>query len=571
MKVDFYLVHAPSIYDFRKRTLLYGPISDVVPSTPIFEMYPLGFVSLMGYLESRGYRAKIINLAVRMLKDPSFDAESLIRKLYPLAFGIDLHWLAHAQGALEVAKIIKRYHPDTPIILGGLSATYYHEEVMANYPQVDFVVRGDSAEYPLYGLLKCLEKGVEPSGVPNLTWRNKQGLVKVNPLSYVPEDLNEYSLNYEVIVKSVLKSADLESHLPFKSWTEYPYTAVITCKGCMYNCTTCGGSKYAYECFFNRPKATFKDPAKLVDELKIIGSYVKAPTYVLGDLRMAGDTYVESFLSLLRREKLDNPLVLELFTTAPKRFLERLSSTIPELYMEISPESHDEEVRRLQGRLFTNRQLERMIKEALTLGVKRLDVFFLIGLRKQDVASTLKTVEYCDHLLGNYGGEGFLHAFIAPLAPFLDPGSLAFEKPAEYGYSVESKSFEHHRRLLEGLTWKHRLNYETAWLSREALVEATYRSSVALTQVKLKHGLLSRESAEELIERIELNRYALRKVDQILRTVARDQQPLALKGLRSELQEVNKPLLCLKEELRPTFKAKLRLLSALRLLLRRVL
>jgi len=30
---------------------LYGPVSDLVPSTPVFEMYPMGFTSLSEYLE----------------------------------------------------------------------------------------------------------------------------------------------------------------------------------------------------------------------------------------------------------------------------------------------------------------------------------------------------------------------------------------------------------------------------------------------------------------------------------------------------------------------------------------
>jgi hypothetical protein len=40
MKYDLVLLHAPSVYDFRKNSLLAGPISDVVPSSPVFEMYP---------------------------------------------------------------------------------------------------------------------------------------------------------------------------------------------------------------------------------------------------------------------------------------------------------------------------------------------------------------------------------------------------------------------------------------------------------------------------------------------------------------------------------------------------
>jgi hypothetical protein len=86
-KPDLILLHAPSVYDFRERPAMYGPISDVIPSTPVFEMYPLGFVSMVGYLEQHGYRARIINLAVKMLKNPRLDVERLIAKLDAEASG----------------------------------------------------------------------------------------------------------------------------------------------------------------------------------------------------------------------------------------------------------------------------------------------------------------------------------------------------------------------------------------------------------------------------------------------------------------------------------------------------
>ncbi|MCJ7642162.1 MAG: hypothetical protein MUO29_09755, partial [Desulfobacterales bacterium] len=89
---DLILLHPPSVYDFRKLPGIHGPISDVVPSTPIFEMYPIGFVSLSEYLERHGLEVRIINVALKMLKDEAFDVEKLIRKQKPVAFGIDLHW-----------------------------------------------------------------------------------------------------------------------------------------------------------------------------------------------------------------------------------------------------------------------------------------------------------------------------------------------------------------------------------------------------------------------------------------------------------------------------------------------
>ena len=72
-KRDIILVHCPSVYDFRERSVLFGPVSDMVPSTPIFEMYPLGFTTLCEYFERHGLRSKMFNLASFMLHKKNFD------------------------------------------------------------------------------------------------------------------------------------------------------------------------------------------------------------------------------------------------------------------------------------------------------------------------------------------------------------------------------------------------------------------------------------------------------------------------------------------------------------------
>ncbi len=162
---DLTFLHAPSLYDFRRRATLWGPISDVVPSTPIYDMYPIGFAALCDYLERHGFRTRIVNLAVRMVRSDRFDVERFIARHPSRAFGIDLHWLPHAQGALEVARIVRKHHPRTPIIFGGFSATYYHEELI-RYPQVDYVLRGDSTEEPLRMLLECLRAAAIPPTSP---------------------------------------------------------------------------------------------------------------------------------------------------------------------------------------------------------------------------------------------------------------------------------------------------------------------------------------------------------------------------------------------------------------------
>ena len=120
--IDLLLLHPPSVYDFRRKTIMYGPISDLIPSSPVFEMYPLGFLTMTDYLESRGLKVRIVNLALRMMNDPAFDVAKFLARLKPRAIGIDLHWLQHAHGSSEVAKFAKECHPQVPVIFGGPSA-----------------------------------------------------------------------------------------------------------------------------------------------------------------------------------------------------------------------------------------------------------------------------------------------------------------------------------------------------------------------------------------------------------------------------------------------------------------
>lgn len=280
-QADLVLLHAPSIYDFHRRPILYGPISDVVPSTQIFEMYPLGFTAIAYHLEKHGFRVRIINLAVRMLRDPRFEVEALIQQLNPLAFGIDLHWMPHVQGSLEVARIIKRFHPQTPVIFGGLSATYYHRELL-QYPQVDFVIRGDSAEEPLLKLMRALQAKSDTSVVPNLAGKNGNQLF-VNQLSCVPADLNAVELSYETIIRMVLRYRDLESVLPFRDWLSYPATAVFTCRGCYHDCGTCGGSGATYRAMASRGRPAFRGP-----ELPSVGPAADRAIHPGSDLDSGG-------------------------------------------------------------------------------------------------------------------------------------------------------------------------------------------------------------------------------------------------------------------------------------------
>ena len=536
MSVDVVLLHAPSVYDFRQKTILYGPVSDLIPPSPVFEMYPIGFASIAEHLERAGYRVRIVNLAVRMLNSRKFSAERMIERLRAAVFGIDLHWLVHAHGAIEVARIVKRYHPEAKVVFGGLSSSYFYKELL-QYPEVDYVLRGDSTEEPFRQLMDCLMSRKEPEAVPNLVWRDSQGKLRENPFSHVPTDISNVMIgHYKRIIRSVIRYRDLASYIPFKGWPRYPIMAVFTCRGCSENCVICGGSAAAFRNFYYREKPVFRPPELVIRDVKQIESFSNGPIFILGDLCQAGADYAYEVLRLLQKERVKNQFILELFSPASGDLIHQMGLSCPNFCLEMSPESHDPEVRRASGRHYSNEALEQTINDALSAGCRRMDVFFMIGLPKQTPQSVMDTIDYCGYLLDKFRGDKRLSLFIAPLAPFLDPGSLGFEQPDRYGYRIRFRTLEEHRQGLVAPSWKYSLNYETEWMSRHQIAETAYEAILRLNRLKARHGNIPQKLAEAGEQRIQAAREMMHRIDDIL---SRGNYQEELSHLKAEIDRVN--------------------------------
>ena len=530
------LLHAPHVYDFRRKTILYGPVSDLVPATPVFEMYPFGLTSIAEYMEKAGYKTRIVNIAWRMLRDDNFDAERFIKKLDADIFGIDLHWMVHAHGSVEIAKIVKKYHPGAKVVFGGFSSSYFYKELL-EYPEIDFVLRGDSTEEPMRQLMAAVKSGSPPDTVSNLAWKDSAGNIVENPFSHVPDDIENVMIDhYQGMVRSVIRHRDLTSVVPFKGWLRYPVTAVFTCRGCNHNCIICGGSNAAFKTFLNREKTVFRSPQAVARDIRSVSRFSRGPIFILGDMRQPGDKFADELLDILAEKKVKNQLMLEVFNPAPAGFLQKLSRACSDFCLEISPESHDPEIRKKAGKNYSNEDMERMIADTLAVGCGRIDIFFMVGIPYQTPQSVMQTVDYCQHLLEKFKGDKRIALFIGPLAPFLDPGSLGFEQPQKYGYKVLFRSLEEHRRALTAPSWRYTLNYETQWMTRDQIMDSTYEAILRLTRLKARYGLITEEMAETQKRRLQT---ALELEKQIVEVYKKDGDGRELELLKPQADRIN--------------------------------
>ncbi len=548
-RTDLTILHAPQVFDFRKELILAGPVADAVPSTDQFEMYPAGITSIASYLAKNNYNVRIINLAYRMLRNPTYNVIGRVRQLNSTVFGVDLHWLPHAQGSLAMAELTKRLHPESYTLLGGLSSSYYHDELI-RYPFVDLVLRGDSTEEPCRQLLHALRTKGSLENVENLTWKRPSGEVVVNPLTFIPPNLDYIDIpDYTYAIKAVFKYMSVEDMIPFLDWFEHPTTMLLNSRGCTLNCSTCGGALSAYKLITERPWPAFRSPEKLVDDIRAIRKFSRGPIFLIHDPRIGGTERAQKFFSLLQKENIPNEFVVELFFPAGDEFFGMVERSVRKWRVQVTIETADEKLRKLDNLKFPvpNDKIEGTIASALAHGCRRLDLFFMVGIPHQTYEDVMATVPYCEKLIERFGPDGRIGFFVSPMGPFLDPGSAAFEDP-KFGYRHFYRTLEEHRQALLKHTWKSILSYETDAMSREQILAASYDVAAALNELKLRYGLIDQATFDQVKSHQEVARKTMVLIDQAMR-LPENEQKSAIELLRMDISKANVDSMFSKDEL----------------------
>jgi hypothetical protein len=110
------------------------------------------------------------------------------------------------------------------------------------------------------------------------------------------------------------------------------------------------------------------------------------------------------------------------------------------------------------------------------------------------------------------------------------------------------------------------LNYETAWMDRDAIVSSTYEAGMRLNRLKAEHGVIEAKVAEATDNRIKRAVALMQEVDRIMTVEKLTERKARLQDLRSDMEAVNLSTVCDKRELElPLRGQRLRWLPAARL------
>lgn len=308
---------------------------------------PIGMYNVAAALLEKGHEVALANFHDQ--KEKTEDIRRNIAGQKPDLVGISI-LNANRFGGIEIARIAKQIDPRTPVVFGGVGATFLWQLLLRHFPEIDYVVVGEG-EHAFADLVRHLEKGEEKeaAALPGIACRHNTRVI-CNPQPSPVEDLDT---------------------LPDPS-RYFTFSHLVSSRGCPGNCRFCGSPK-----FWNR-QVRFHSPTYFVDQIERLRRkgvdffYVSDDTFTLKPRRvieicrrMLERGLKTSWAAISRVDRVDEEMLLWM----------RKAGCIQISY---GVEHGSEKIRRKLGKHFTEQQIRRAFSLTTGYGIMAR-AYFIYG------------------------------------------------------------------------------------------------------------------------------------------------------------------------------------------------
>lgn len=236
------------------------------------EAPPIGLHYLGALLKELGHEVVLLNW--HDVKDKPYLVQEALAVLQPDVIGFSI-FHANRWGGIQLAKIFKEHFPQTPIVFGGIGATFLDEHLLKNFPWIDIIVRGEG-ELTFPALLSRIETQQPYDDLPGLTLRNNDRIqrnddaAQIDDLDVLPNPAKYYTFN----------------HLALS-------------RGCPGSCTFCGSPN------FWGARVRFHSAAYFVSQLEMLYEKGQRFFYISDDTFTLRKKLVLEICDLIVKKKLD--------------------------------------------------------------------------------------------------------------------------------------------------------------------------------------------------------------------------------------------------------------------------
>jgi radical SAM superfamily enzyme YgiQ (UPF0313 family) len=171
--------------------------------------------------------------------------------------------------SLELARRLRDEGFDGHITMGGYLPTFLHESLLAEFPQLDSIVRGEG-ENTLIALLKRLDSPARWDEVPGISFR-RDGSVRANPAADLIADLDSLPFPARDTLPDLARM--------------YDYSAMSTSRGCPMGCSFC--SIRSFYRLSRGPVWRARSARSVADEMEIL-----AGRHGVGQIALTDDNFM---------------------------------------------------------------------------------------------------------------------------------------------------------------------------------------------------------------------------------------------------------------------------------------
>ena len=440
-KFDCLFLHIPKLANYYRplNRFLWGP------------SLPVHLLALADLLQRNGITSQVIHLGVEQIEDKNFSILSYLHEQRPKIVALDLHWHPQSYDVIEAVKEIKAAFPQIYTLLGGFTASFFHEEIMRNFDAVDGIIRGE-AENPLSELANTLLQGRgDLFSIPNLTWRRK-GRILINPLSYVASehDLNNLSFTNFPLLKNYttyLRAMGQPFHgkrIPGGKhfWLDSlnsPIFHLPVGRGCPVQCTWCSSSYRSQETLSGRREPTFRGAVEVLRSIREASPYGYEIFHIAFDPYPQSPGYFLDLFTRIREEKLRVECLFESSGLPQTHFIKAFKETFPgtKSLIALSPDVGSGRLRKIhKGYPYTNQALFDCL-DKLEQHHVFFDLSFTLGLPFETEEDVHQTIRLQKQIRSRYSHARAIRTFTLTV----EPGSPWHLDPETFGVKTSLQNF----------------------------------------------------------------------------------------------------------------------------------
>jgi anaerobic magnesium-protoporphyrin IX monomethyl ester cyclase len=199
------------------------------------KLLPVGLASVMSYVQSQGFSFDLLDIDIHeyddnyvenFIKDHSYDV---------ILYG---SIVTHYKWIKWLTRTIKKYHPETKVVIGNSVASSCYELFLKNAP-ADVVVIGEG-EITCSEVLNAYSNNLPLDKVEGIAFRDDSGNIRKTPVRAACEIDDLPMVNWEFFeFEKYIGKGELGSCGVSGEGAEYITMPVSTARGCAFRCSFC--------------------------------------------------------------------------------------------------------------------------------------------------------------------------------------------------------------------------------------------------------------------------------------------------------------------------------------------